>query len=126
MSWGENGLNLCGKTSPRVSALIFKKAEYCSLDMTVGPMHLAACVNTPCVAIFSARNIPRQWYPRGENNTIYLSQNRLCRMRAGKFVWSSKRKCIYSIKVQEVADAVIEVIQMPTFFLYLLIAQMKV
>ena len=36
----------------------------------IGPMHLAAAVGTPCVAIFAARNIPRQWFPYGAHHRI--------------------------------------------------------
>jgi ADP-heptose:LPS heptosyltransferase len=33
-------------------------------------MHLAAAVQTPCVAIFSARNKPRVWFPYGKQHRV--------------------------------------------------------
>ena len=71
--WKGETINLCGKTSPRVSAAILKKAEL-FIGHDSGPMHLSACVGTPCVAIFSARNLPHQWYPRGDSNHIIYHQ----------------------------------------------------
>lgn len=35
-----------------------------------GPMHLAASTGTPCVAIFGNYNMPRQWYPFGDQHRI--------------------------------------------------------
>jgi len=62
-------LNLCGKLTPRVSAAVLSKTQI-FIGHDSGPMHLAACVGVPCVAIFSARNLPMQWYPRGQRNSI--------------------------------------------------------
>ncbi|RYF65753.1 MAG: glycosyltransferase family 9 protein, partial [Cytophagaceae bacterium] len=69
LAWLGEGVNLCGKCSPRVSAAVLKKAKL-FVGHDSGPMHLAACVETPCVAIFSGRNLPMQWYPYGNSNTI--------------------------------------------------------
>ena len=35
-----------------------------------GPMHLAANVGTPCVAVFSARCHPGVWFPRGTGHQV--------------------------------------------------------
>jgi len=61
--------DFCGKTSPRISAAILRRAAL-FLGHDSGPMHLAACSGVPCVAIFSARNPPGQWFPHGKENTI--------------------------------------------------------
>lgn len=103
--WGGNAVNLCGKTSPRVSAVILEKAAL-FIGHDSGPMHLAACVNTHCVAIFSARNIPRQWYPRGSNNVI-LYHKTDCAGCGLETCIEQKKKCILSISVTQVETAVL-------------------
>ena len=69
-SWHGPALDLCGKTPPRISALLGEGAVF-YLGHDSGPMHLAALVGTPCVAIFSARAKPGVWFPRGTNNRIF-------------------------------------------------------
>jgi ADP-heptose:LPS heptosyltransferase len=71
--WKGDGKNLCGQTSPRVSAAILQRSKV-FIGHDSGPMHLAACVGTPCVAVFSLINKPRQWFPRGENNVILFPE----------------------------------------------------
>ena len=70
---GEHGggpvVNLCGKLTPRESAAAFERARM-FVGHDSGPMHLAAAVQTPCVAIFAARNIPRVWFPFGEQHRV--------------------------------------------------------
>ena len=56
--WKGPKANLCGATSPRVSAAILGRAA-AMVCHDSGPMHLAATMGVPCVAIFSARNPPR-------------------------------------------------------------------
>jgi ADP-heptose:LPS heptosyltransferase len=60
--WTGGKVNLCGKTSPRVSAAIL---EHCQLFIghDSGPMHLAAAVGTPTLGLFSWLNPPGQWFP---------------------------------------------------------------
>jgi ADP-heptose:LPS heptosyltransferase len=36
-----------------------------------GTMHMAAAVGLPCVAIFSSRERPGLWYPRGTGHKIF-------------------------------------------------------
>ena len=69
-SWQGPVLNLCGKTDPRVSALAMKKAVF-YLGHDTGPMHLAALMNVPCIALFSARTKPGVWFPFGDNHSIF-------------------------------------------------------
>ena len=107
-AWGNGGLNLCGKTSPRVSAVILRHAKV-FIGHDSGPMHLAACVGTPCIAIFSARNLPRQWYPRGDNNIILYHKTDCAGCNLETCV-VEKKKCIESITIAEVQDAVTKLI----------------
>jgi ADP-heptose:LPS heptosyltransferase len=69
-AWHGPTLNLCGRTAPRISALMGAGASF-YLGHDSGPMHLAALVGCPCVAIFSARAKPGVWFPRGDNNRIF-------------------------------------------------------
>lgn len=105
--WG-TGLNLCGKISPRVSAGILQHARV-FVGHDSGPLHLAACVGTPCVGIFSARNLPRQWYPRGEANHIIYHRTD-CAGCGLDTCLVEKKKCILSITVAEVHEAVLAVV----------------
>ncbi|MEO7312944.1 MAG: glycosyltransferase family 9 protein [Chitinophagaceae bacterium] len=105
-AWGDEGLNLCGKTSPRVSAAILDKtAIYIGHDS--GPMHLAACMGTPCVGIFSGRNLPGRWFPRGTHNKIIYHKT-ACSGCGLEVCIEEKKKCILSISVNEVQRAVLE------------------
>jgi ADP-heptose:LPS heptosyltransferase len=60
--WKSKKINLCGKTSPRVSAAIL---EHCRLFIghDSGPMHLAGAVGVPTLGLFSWLNPPGQWFP---------------------------------------------------------------
>ena len=61
-TWKGQSINLSGKTSPRVSAVIL---EQCSLFIghDSGPMHLASAVGIPTLGLFSWQNPPGQWFP---------------------------------------------------------------
>jgi len=67
--WPGPVINLCGRTSPRVSAAAIKRTML-FLCHDSGPMHLAAAVGTRCVAVFSKHNRPGQWYPFGSGHKI--------------------------------------------------------
>ncbi|MBD1393309.1 glycosyltransferase family 9 protein [Mucilaginibacter glaciei] len=103
--WG-GGINLCGKTSPRVSGAVLQNARL-FIGHDSGPMHLAAAVGAPCVAIYSARNFPRQWFPRGNNNKIIYHKTD-CAGCGLEICIAQKKKCILSITVDEVYQAVEE------------------
>jgi heptosyltransferase III len=69
-NWRGPVLNLCGKTKPRLSALAMKQAIF-YLGHDSGPMHLAALMEVPCIALFSARAKPGAWFPHGDNHHIF-------------------------------------------------------
>jgi len=102
-TWRTPYLNLCGKTTPRVSAAALKRAGL-FIGHDSGPMHLAATVGTPCVAIFSARSFPGQWFPRGRRNTI-LYRKTDCFGCGLEVCVEQKSKCLKSITVAEVLTA---------------------
>lgn len=108
-AWNGPSLNLCGKTSPRVSAAVLQRTKlYIGHDS--GPMHLAACVGVPCVGIFAARNLPRQWYPRGATNQIIYHHVDCAGCNLDTCIAQQKR-CILSITVEEVQQAVMTIVR---------------
>jgi ADP-heptose:LPS heptosyltransferase len=106
--WRENGggpvVNLCGKLTPRESAAAFARAQI-FLGHDSGPMHLAASVGTPCVAIFAARNIPRQWFPFGSQHRVVYHRVE-CWGCGLETCIEQQKKCLMSISVDEVMEAV--------------------
>lgn len=110
--WGIKGFNLCGKFSPRVSAAVLRQAKI-FIGHDSGPLHLAACVGTPCIGIFSARNMPGQWFPRGGSNKILYHQAPCAGCRLEVCI-EKKKKCILSITVDEVYQAAMTVLNEQT------------
>ena len=106
--WLSNGggpiVNLCGRLTPRESAAAFARARL-FIGHDSGPMHLAAAVGTPCVAIFAARNIPRQWFPYGAAHRI-LYHRVECAGCGLETCIEQQKKCILSITVDEVLAAI--------------------
>jgi ADP-heptose:LPS heptosyltransferase len=110
--WLEAGgtltINLCGKLTPRESAAVFERARM-FLGHDSGPMHLAAAVQTPCVAIFAARNRPRVWFPYGRQHKVIYHQVD-CWGCGLETCVVERKKCITSITVAEVMAAVRDVL----------------
>jgi ADP-heptose:LPS heptosyltransferase len=106
--WRENSstpiVNLCGLLTPRESAAVIAQAR-AFLGHDSGPMHLAAAVQTPCVAIFAARNKPRVWFPYGGQHRIIYHQTD-CWGCGLETCIVEKKKCLTSITVDEVITEV--------------------
>jgi ADP-heptose:LPS heptosyltransferase len=64
--WSGACVNLCGRTSPRISAAVL---EGCGLFIghDSGPMHLAGAAGIPTLGLFSWYNPPGQWFPGHRN-----------------------------------------------------------
>jgi ADP-heptose:LPS heptosyltransferase len=103
-SGGGPVVNLCGKLTPRESAAAFARAEL-FVGHDSGPMHLSACVGTPVVAIFAARNIPRQWFPFGDRHRVVYHRVE-CWGCGLETCIEQQKKCLMSITVEEVMEAV--------------------
>jgi heptosyltransferase-3 len=101
-------VNLCGKLSPRQSAAAFGRSAV-FLGHDSGPMHLAACVDTPCVALFAARNIPRVWFPVGKRHRV-IYHHVDCEGCGLEVCVEQRKKCLLSITVDEVLRAVQDVL----------------
>jgi ADP-heptose:LPS heptosyltransferase len=106
--WRANGggvvVNLCGRLTPRESAAAIARARL-FVGHDSGPMHLAAAVGTPVVAIFAARNIPRQWFPFGKRHRVVYHRVE-CWGCGLETCIEQQKKCLMSIGVDEVMEAV--------------------
>jgi heptosyltransferase-3 len=98
---GQGGLviNLCGRLTPRQSAAALERAEV-FIGHDSGPMHLAAAVGTPCAVIFSARNIPRQWFPVGKQHKVVYHKVD-CAGCGLETCLVQQKKCLTSVSVEE-------------------------
>lgn len=103
-NWSGPAVNLCGRLTVRESAAVIERAG-CFIGHDSGPMHIAAAVQTPCVAIFSGRNPPGEWFPLGEGHRVLYHQLPCsgCRLEVCE---KNQKRCIRSITVEQVLDAV--------------------
>jgi len=97
-------VNLCGLLTPRESAAVFAQAR-AFVGHDSGPMHLAAAVQTPCVAIFAARNKPRVWFPYGKQHRVVYHQTECWGCGLETCIIERKR-CLTSITVDEVVTEI--------------------
>jgi ADP-heptose:LPS heptosyltransferase len=111
--WRQNSsapvINLCGLLTPRESAAVFAQARL-FVGHDSGPMHLAAAVQTPCVAIFAARNKPRVWFPYGKQHRVLYHQTE-CWGCGLETCIIERKKCLTSITVEEVVAEVRHVLR---------------
>ncbi len=97
-------VNLCGRLAPRESAAVLAESRI-FIGHDSGPMHLAAAVQTVCVAIFAARNKPRMWFPYGSQHRVVYHQVE-CWGCGLETCVVEKKRCIASITVAEAMAAV--------------------
>jgi ADP-heptose:LPS heptosyltransferase len=97
-------VNLCGLLTTRESAAVFSRAR-AFIGHDSGPMHLAAAVQTPCVAIFAARNKPRVWFPYGKQHRVLYHQTD-CWGCGLETCIIERKKCLTSITVDEVVTEI--------------------
>ena len=105
IAWKGRSLNLCGTLTPRESAAAIRSATL-FLGHDSGPMHLAAAVGVPCVAIFAARNLPRVWFPYGSRHRVIYHRTD-CAGCGLETCVEQRKKCILSISVEEALEAVV-------------------
>ena len=107
--WGSRAVNLCGKATPRESAAALRRCQL-FLGHDSGPMHLASCLGVPCVAVFSARNLPRQWFPRGGNRNRIIQRRPECAGCGLEVCIEQGTRCLTDISVAEVLEAALEIV----------------
>jgi len=102
--WMGAKVNLCGKLTPRETAAVMGHAAL-FLGPDSGPMHLAASVGVPCVIAFSARGQKGVWYPAGAGHQVILHAPE-CAGCGLETCTIERRKCLTSITVEEMVQAV--------------------
>jgi len=91
-------VNLCGRLAVRETASVLARAAlYVGHD--TGPMHLAAAVGTPIVALFGNRSKPGIWFPMGGRSRILYRD--------------SPTASVSMIEPDEVVDAVADLLAPP-------------
>jgi heptosyltransferase III len=102
--WHGAKVNLAGSLTPRESAAAFAQGAI-FIGPDSGPKHLAASVGVPCVCVFSAQELPGVWYPPGEQNEVLYHQPECFGCRLDTCI-EMRKKCILSITIDEVEQAV--------------------
>jgi ADP-heptose:LPS heptosyltransferase len=106
-AWGNRAHNLSGTLSLTESAAILARCKaYVGND--TGTMHLAALTGTPCVALFSARDLPGKWEPMGTGHVV-LRQEISCQGCMCE-ICPHDNACLRMISVDEVVAHTLEVI----------------
>jgi ADP-heptose:LPS heptosyltransferase len=67
------GVDVSGRLSVLGTAELLRHATLLVTNDT-GPMHLAAAVGTPVVAIFSSRDLAGRWYPYGSGHEVFRAK----------------------------------------------------
>jgi len=98
-SWG-SGINAAGELSIRLAAAALLRCQF-YVGNDPGTMHLAAAVNTKCVAIMSALDWPGHWNPYG-NGHVVLRRSVPCEGCLLKTCDAEGMRCLREISVHEV------------------------
>jgi heptosyltransferase-3 len=96
-------LDLCGKTTIKQLAAVSSVSDL-FLGVDSAPMHIAAAVGTPVIALFGPTG-ETQWGPWGENHKV-ISKYMNCKpCKRGVCDGIELRKCLETITKEEVIDA---------------------
>ncbi len=101
-------INLCGQLSPRESGAVLAQCDL-FIGHDSGPMHLAAAVGTPLVAIFSARFQPGIWFPFSPRGKVFYNPV-TCAGCALKSCVAEQMRCIRAIAPQRIAASAIAIL----------------
>ncbi|HSK70145.1 MAG TPA: glycosyltransferase family 9 protein [Pyrinomonadaceae bacterium] len=104
----KRGANAAGKLNIREAAAALEKCKL-YLGNDTGTMHLAASVETPCVAIFAAIDYAGRWYPQGSGHKIFRETVECEACYAP--VCFNNRKCLDAVGVEEVYRAALEILE---------------
>ena len=96
-------INLASRLSILQSAALLQQASF-YVGNDTGAMHLAAAVGTRCVAVFSAREPARSWFPWGDQH-IVMRRNVSCQNCYLDVCVAENLRCLNDITVDEVWSA---------------------
>ena len=105
---GERVLNVCGRFTIPQSIYFLQQCQLL-LSIDTGTAHMAAIANVPCVGIYSAYNLPYQWYAYGRRVKI-LRKDLPCSpcmksdCRYGEFA-----RCMMVIKPDDVWQQILDI-----------------
>lgn len=99
----KKSLNLAGKTSIRELAELYRRVDL-FIGGDTGPLHLAAAVNTPCIALMGPTT-PETHGPYGEGHTV-IHKDLECKGCWKRECKKGDRSCMKKIEVDEVFFAV--------------------
>lgn len=97
------GYVAAGFLKVRESIAAMKKCAF-YLGNDSGTMHMAVAAGLKCIAIFSSRDYPGKWEPRGHGHTVFRASVP-CEGCLLDVCNEHKMKCILSIKTSEVCQA---------------------
>lgn len=100
--WGR-GVVAAGELSIREGIELLRRCAL-FLGNDTGTMHMAVSAGTPCVAIFSAIDMPGRWEPYGSGHIVFRTEVECggCLLRE---CIDEGMRCVLSISVGEVAAA---------------------
>jgi len=100
-------INITGTHSLTQLAAVIKKADL-MVSNDSGPMHIAAAVGTPVVALFSGVDIPHVWYPFGDIHRVIRKEVNCSPCFRNE---CDEHRCMVEISVEEVLQAVRELLK---------------
>ncbi|MBU0571109.1 MAG: glycosyltransferase family 9 protein [Candidatus Omnitrophica bacterium] len=106
--WIGYGFSACGATLQETAAILSRAKAYLGND--TGSMHLAALMGTPCVAIFSAIEQSKLWYPYGNNHKV-LREEIECKNCKREVCFRSPPLCLDKISEEQVLKALSDVFE---------------
>jgi len=105
---GISALNLCGKTTIRISAALIKQSRF-FIGQDTGPSHLAQALGVFVFALYSGYGQLGRWFPYGFKNMVVYPQCRSSKCRY-QLCDRSKKSCIARLKVLDVYSKLSELL----------------
>lgn len=102
------GSNACGELSLRGAACAMRDCRF-YLGNDTGTMHLAVAAGIPCVAVFSARDVPGKWYPYGDGHIVHRVPV-ACEGCQLYECFEMKRVCLTAITIESVLESCLTVL----------------
>lgn len=96
-----NGLDLCGVTNVRENLSVYKAADL-FFGVDSGPMHMAAAMGVPVVALFGPTD-ERKWGPWGDGHSVITKRLSCYPCKPHK---CADNECMKQIPVEDALDAV--------------------